>query len=275
MGAGVLPDQSQEGVTFRRHLHLQRVLGPSQGRPFPTIFLVLMRSSFSRTVRRCMSTMRRDPHEVLGLPRSASADDIKMAYRKRALLHHPDRHPPESSEEAERLFKEVSDAYSQLSGANTCSPLAARTMTRENAETLFWRLFGAGGEAIGGLYGRAGGGVTPSRHSSWQMYARAVDAKPDSELLGGSEARALYRATLRELRGVYRAGMNPHPGHPRIPNAAYRDLDLTACTRAMCAARRGGGDRCQRARDRPCSTRYSRQAHLRRQHPRTAYRRPF
>src|SRR5688572_31274965 len=54
----------------------------------------------------------RDPYEVLGVERSASEEDIKRAYRKLALKHHPDRNP--GDRDAERQFKEAAEAYSVL-----------------------------------------------------------------------------------------------------------------------------------------------------------------
>jgi molecular chaperone DnaJ len=55
----------------------------------------------------------RDLYEVLGVPRNASADDIKKAYRKLAQKLHPDKNP--GDEKAEEQFKEVSAAYNTLS----------------------------------------------------------------------------------------------------------------------------------------------------------------
>jgi molecular chaperone DnaJ len=58
---------------------------------------------------------KRDYYEVLGLSRTASADDIKKAFRQLAFKYHPDRN--QSDPEAERAFKEVSEAYDVLSDA--------------------------------------------------------------------------------------------------------------------------------------------------------------
>eukprot|EP00287_Rhodomonas_sp_CCMP768_P005208 CAMPEP_0196746020 /NCGR_PEP_ID=MMETSP1091-20130531/64010_1 /TAXON_ID=302021 /ORGANISM="Rhodomonas sp., Strain CCMP768" /LENGTH=249 /DNA_ID=CAMNT_0042092893 /DNA_START=8 /DNA_END=757 /DNA_ORIENTATION=- len=55
-----------------------------------------------------------DYYEVLGVARGASETDIKKAYKKLALKFHPDKNP-ESKDQAEALFKKVSEAYDVLS----------------------------------------------------------------------------------------------------------------------------------------------------------------
>ena len=56
---------------------------------------------------------QRDYYDVLEVPRTASTEDIKKAYRKLAMKHHPDRNP--DSKEAEERFKEAKEAYEVLS----------------------------------------------------------------------------------------------------------------------------------------------------------------
>ncbi|XP_075214431.1 tetratricopeptide repeat protein 2 [Lycorma delicatula] len=61
---------------------------------------------------------RKDYYKILGIDRSATTEDIKKAYRKRALVHHPDRHANASEgekKEQEKKFKEVGEAYGILS----------------------------------------------------------------------------------------------------------------------------------------------------------------
>ena len=59
--------------------------------------------------------MSQDLYALLGVDRSASAEDIKKAYRKKAMDLHPDRHQGDKVKEAE--FKKVNEAYAVLSDA--------------------------------------------------------------------------------------------------------------------------------------------------------------
>ena len=59
-----------------------------------------------------MAVKFRDYYEILGVARNAKEDEIKKAYRKLAVKHHPDKNPGDKT--AEEKFKELSEAYEVL-----------------------------------------------------------------------------------------------------------------------------------------------------------------
>jgi len=65
-------------------------------------------------------SLRKDYYKILGVDRNANEEEIKKAYKKRALEHHPDRHvgaTDEEKEDHEKKFKEIGEAYGVLSDA--------------------------------------------------------------------------------------------------------------------------------------------------------------
>jgi molecular chaperone DnaJ len=58
---------------------------------------------------------KRDYYEVLGVAKNATEEDIKKAYRKLAMKHHPDRNQGEDAKKSEEKFKEAKEAYEMLS----------------------------------------------------------------------------------------------------------------------------------------------------------------
>lgn len=88
---------------------------------------------------------KRDYYEVLEISKSASAEEIKKAYRKMAIKYHPDKNP--GDKEAEEKFKEAAEAYEVLSDDN------------KRARYDQFGHAGMGGAAGGGGFGGFGGGM--------------------------------------------------------------------------------------------------------------------
>ena len=62
-----------------------------------------------------MATSQRGYYDILGVPRNATADDIKKAFRRRAREIHPDLHTGTKKTEMEKKFKELNEAHEVLS----------------------------------------------------------------------------------------------------------------------------------------------------------------
>lgn len=86
--------------------------------------------------------MKRDYYEILGIAKNASKEDIKKAYRKLAMQHHPDRNP--NNKEAESKFKEASEA--------------AEILLEDNKRARYDQMGHAGFDGTGGASGFGGGG---------------------------------------------------------------------------------------------------------------------
>ena len=66
--------------------------------------------------------MKKDPYEVLGVPKNATQEEIKSAYRKLAKQYHPDKYVGNPlADLASEKFKEINEAYETLTGANSAS----------------------------------------------------------------------------------------------------------------------------------------------------------
>ena len=121
---------------------------------------------------------KRDYYEVLEVPKTATADEIKKAYRKKAIQYHPDKNP--GNKEAEEKFKEAAEAYSVLSdpdnrakydqfgfdGLNGAGGFGGQGgfggagMSMDDIFSMFGDIFGGGG--FGG-FGGFGGSRTRQR----------------------------------------------------------------------------------------------------------------
>ena len=110
---------------------------------------------------------KRDYYEVLGVSKSASADEIKKAYRKLAIKYHPDKNP--GDKEAEEKFKEAAEAYEVLSDENKkarydqfghagMGGAAGGGYGGMNMEDIFSQFGDIFGSGFGGFGGFGGGG---------------------------------------------------------------------------------------------------------------------
>ncbi|CAD7698036.1 unnamed protein product [Ostreobium quekettii] len=107
------------------------------------------------------------PHNVLGVPASASKDEVKAAYRKLCLKYHPDMCPPSQKQKAAELFGQISEAYSAMmtgshqpqfdtrSGGRAWTPPRARVRVSNRVVALIISLpVVLTGIKVGMFYGR-------------------------------------------------------------------------------------------------------------------------
>jgi curved DNA-binding protein len=166
-----------------------------------------------------------DYYTTLGVERSATADDIRGAYRKLAKEWHPDRHPPHKRAEVEARFKAIAEAHEVLSdpekrkrydalgehwrhGQDFQPPPGGGGFRRVDPEE-FARMFGGGGGGGGGgfsdffaqMFGdmfadasRAHGDGRPHAHRAaarGQDAEAAIELKVGEALLGGKRSFGL------------------------------------------------------------------------------------
>lgn len=90
--------------------------------------------------------MNKNYYEILGLSQNASEEEIKKAYKKLAVKYHPDKNS-ENKEEAEKKFKEISEAYQILTNKDSIPNLNNRNANMHhnfgfiNPEQLFAQFF--------------------------------------------------------------------------------------------------------------------------------------
>ena len=129
---------------------------------------------------------KRDYYEVLGIDRNATAEEIKKAYRKKAIEYHPDKNPGDKA--AEEKFKEAAEAYDVLSdpqkkarydqfghaGMSGQGGFSSGGFSMEDIFSQFGDIFGG---AFGGAFGSGFGGFGSSARSGGRRVARGSDIR--------------------------------------------------------------------------------------------------
>lgn len=129
-------------------------------------------------------TTKRDFYEILGVSKGASAEEIKKAYRKKAIQYHPDKNP--GDKEAEEKFKEAAEAYEVLSnpqkrqrydqfghagmGGAAGGGFSQHDMSMDDIFSMFGDIFGGG-------FGGFGGGFGGSRGQQGRRVRRGSDLR--------------------------------------------------------------------------------------------------
>ncbi len=176
-----------------------------------------------------MAAAKRDYYEVLGVGRTATADEIKKAYRKLAVQYHPDKNP--GDKQAEEKFKEISEAYEVLSdqekrqrydqfGHASFGPGAGGSsggfqggfegIDLEEALRTFMGAFGGGGGGGGGsIFDDFFGGGRRSRDSASRGTDVRLDLEIDFEEAVFGSQRELTLTMMDECGTCHGSGAEP------------------------------------------------------------------
>ena len=176
----------------------------------------------------------RDYYQVLGIPRTASPDDIKKAYRRLARQYHPDLHTGQRKTEMEERFKELSTAYEVLSDPDKRKKYDRYGPRWQEAEAYERARQEAGAGA--GFAGRSEGGF-----SGFQFEGEET-ADFFEQLFGGGRGGARFRGFAMpgaDLEASARLSLK------EVLNGASRRLQLSEPVR--CQSCRGTGRQAGRA----------------------------
>ncbi len=161
-----------------------------------------------------MSTTPRDYYQVLGLPRTASPDDIKKAYRRLARQYHPDLHAGAKKAEMEKKFKELNEAQEVLTDPEKRKKYDQYGADWEQAQAFEKARQQTGGQGFGGPWGSGGGYSRPGSGGAGSeqfsdffenIFGNRGGAGPSGAGMPGEDLETDVQLGLREvLTGVTR-----------------------------------------------------------------------
>ena len=187
------------------------------------------RGRAAREADRSVAVKFRDYYEVLGVPRTATAEEIKRAYRQLARKHHPDLQPAAERARAAERFKEINEAYEVLSdpdkrakydalGANWKSgmdftPPPGAAPDGGPASRVVREDLGAFSDFFASLFGRGARARRPGRGVRITIPGNDVEAELPvtlEELLRGGQAPDQLPGGRKTRRGDSARGARRH-----------------------------------------------------------------
>jgi len=189
--------------------------------------------------------MKKDYYEVLGVSRNADAQEIKKAYRKKAIQYHPDKNPGNSSAEAK--FKEAAEAYEVLSNAdkkarydqyghqafNGNGGFGGGSMNMEDIFSHFGDIFGSSFGGGGFSSGFGGSGSRSARVKGSNLRIRVKLTL--EEIINGVEKKVKVRRMVQASGATYKTCTTCHGSGQitRITNTILGRMQ-TASTCSTC-----------------------------------------
>jgi molecular chaperone DnaJ len=207
---------------------------------------------------------KEDYYELLGASRDASAEEIKKAYRKKAVQYHPDKNP--GNKQAEEMFKKISEAYEVLEdpekraaddrfghaafsqGAGPRPGSGGFTGGFHDPFDIFREVFGGGGGIFEEFFGGGGGGGDGARDGADLRYDIEISLE---EAATGVEKEISFRK-LAECEHC--GGTGAEPGSRRVSCPTCRGAGQVTTSRGfftvrqVCPTCHGAGTRVEK----PC-----------------------